>query len=83
MGMFENYGFEYSEYLKSSVEELTRESIEFYSLSQIVGDRVSVENNVRGFVCLKLEFIYPWIQCDYVSLGRIGGNIPRPPILPV
>jgi len=42
----------------------------------LIYNRAAVENNVKGFVCLQVQTLYSWIQCDYVSLGRVGGNIP-------
>lgn len=42
-----------------------------------------MENNVKGFLCLQIQIEYSWIQCDYVSLGRIGTNIPEPTIIGV
>jgi hypothetical protein len=34
-------------------------------------------------VCLKIENDYVWIQCDYISLGNVGSNIPEPQIIQV
>lgn len=74
--MYEGYGYEYLEFLRASAEEFTREAIETYSLSELISNRNAVENNVRGYVCLQLQTEYSWIQCDHVSLGRVGANIP-------
>lgn len=39
MTLFRNYGFEYEAFLKSSVEELTRQAISNYSLNEIIASR--------------------------------------------
>lgn len=64
------------------MQEYTREAIESYSLSDLISNRAAVENNVKGLVCLKIQNDYSWIQCDYVSLGSVGANIPEPDIIP-
>jgi hypothetical protein len=28
-----------------------------------------------------VQTLYSWAQCDYVSLGRVGANIPEPEII--
>lgn len=32
---------------------------------------------------MQVQAQYPWIQCDFVSLGKVGTNIPEPNILEV
>ena len=81
--MYQSHGFEYLEFLRASAEEFTREAVELYSLSELISSRSAIENNVKGEVCLRIQSEYLWVQCDYVSLGRVGANIPEPELLSV
>lgn len=69
------------DFLKASVQELTRQAIETYSLSELIQNRGAVDGNVDGYVCSQLETTYSWVKCDVVSLGRVATNIPEPELI--
>lgn len=36
---------------------------------------------MNRYVCINLETLYTWVQCDLVSLGKLAANIPEPELI--
>jgi hypothetical protein len=58
------------------VEEIFRESIEQFLLTEIISQREQINSYVSSNVCLNIQSKYSFISCQYVSTGdlTIGAN---------
>lgn len=74
LNMHFNYGSQYFKIVGKSVEEIFRESLQSFLLTEIVSERSSVNSFVSSNVCLNVEAKYSFIDCQHVSTGMLTVN---------